>query len=124
MADLNSQQFVSQVQKTGGASMDVRSGKLLQPGQRGLMVGGVQGIPETRIPAEHFGEQHVKDAVTHIQNATKGSGIHIGAWSEGGDVVLDASEKIKRPGEAIRKAKNRGQDAVWDNKSMKEIDTR
>jgi hypothetical protein len=127
--NVNAEQFVNQVRKTGGASMDERSGKLMQPGQRGYMVGGepdTEGnqIPPKKIPSDEFGPQHVTDALASLNQATGGRArTNLGAWEDEGNVVLDAASRVKRPGEAVRKGRNRNQIAVWDNKHMREINT-
>jgi hypothetical protein len=130
MDNANAQQFVNRVNKTGGASMDAGSGKLLNPGKRGYMVGGEPDtagnqIPPTSIPADQFGPEHVTRAMNALHHATGGrSRVNLGAWNDGeGNVVLDAASRVKRPGEAMRKGRNRNQKAVWDNKRMREIDT-
>lgn len=128
--NVNAEQFVNQVRKTGGASMDAGSGKLLRPGQRGYMVGGepdTEGnqIPALgRIPSDQFGPEHVQAAMDTLNQATGGRArTNLGAWEDEGSVVLDAASRVKRPGEAVRKGRNRNQIAVWDNKHMREINT-
>lgn len=124
MADGRHQHFVDQVKKTGGASMNVKSGKLVQPGSKGYMVGGTPGVPTKRVPAEEFGPQHVADYEDSIKSHTKNWGsMHVGAWGDSGNVELDASVKVPRAKEAIRKGRNRNEKAIWNNKKMTEVDT-
>lgn len=126
---LNAKQFVNHVNKTGGATMSVNSGKMVQPGKKGYMVGGepdTEGnrIPTRSVPEAEFGEGHVYDAVKALHELTGGRpGVHLGAWKDNGNVELDASRMTKKPGEAIRKGRARGEKAIWDNKKMTEIDT-
>lgn len=123
------EKFVNQVQKTGGASMDLNSGKLLQPGKKGFMVGGEPDrhgapIPAHAVPEDDFGEKHVSDFVNYMKNVSGSTfRVNVGAWKDNGEVVMDASKKAKRAKEAIRKGRNRDQKAIWDNKNMREIDT-
>lgn len=118
------QNFVDQVNKTGGASMNVKSGKLVQPGSKGYMVGGTPGVPTKRVPAEEFGPQHVAEYEDSIKSHTKNWGqMHVGAWSDAGNVEMDASTKVGRKKEAVRKGRNRNEKAIWDLKGSKEIDT-
>lgn len=121
--------FVRRVQESGGASMELGSGRLLQPGQRGYMVGGEADrhggmIPSWNVPASEFGEEHVAKFVDYMRG-TVGSTFrtNVGAWRDGDEVVMDASRKVPRAGEAIRKGRKRNQLAVWDNRRMREIGT-
>lgn len=129
MSNLNAQQFVNRVNKTGGATMDLRSGKLVQPGKRGYMVGGESDtsgnrIPTRTIPEAEFGEHHVHAAVQALQALTGGRGrVNLGAWKDNGNVELDASSRTRRQGEAVRKGRARGEKEIWDNKNMRGIDT-
>ena len=126
---MSTQQFVQRVRDTGGASMNIRSGKLLAPGKKAYVVGGEPdksgaAIPPVSVDAGEFGESHVSAMLGNVRSATGNRArTNIGAWSDNGKVVLDASAVTKRPGEAIRKGKNRDQQSIWDNKHMREIDT-
>jgi hypothetical protein len=123
MAEARHENFVNQVNKTGGASMNVKSGKLVQPGSKGFMVGG-SGVPTARVPEAEFGPEHVAAYEDQIQKHTKNWGsMHVGAWKDDGHVEMDASQKFGRRKEAVRKGKARNEKAIWDNKSMKEVDT-
>lgn len=122
-------QFVERVHQTGGATMSLQSGKLLNPGKRAYLVGGEPDstgvrIPTQRVPVEDFQEKHVQEMTSELLRRTGGRGkVNLGAWSEDGHVEMDASSSAHRPGEAVRKGRNRGEKAIWDNKHMREIDT-
>jgi hypothetical protein len=126
---LNPQLFAQQVSKTGGASMNLNSGRLVQPGQSGYMVGGESdrsggAIPSWNVPESEFGPEHVSKFAAHVQDATGNArGMHVGGWKSDGQVYLDASRKVKRPKQATRMGKSRNQISVWDNKHMREIPT-
>lgn len=123
------EKFIQQVQKTGGASMDLNSGKLLQPGKPGYMVGGEADrhgapIPSWGVPESDFGDEHVSKFVDYMKQASGSTfRTHVGAWKDNGEVVMDASKKVKRAKEAIRKGKNRDQKAIWNNGKMTEVST-
>lgn len=126
--NLAAQQFVAHVQQHGGATMNLKTGQILSPGKKAYVVGGEkdtsgQRIPTKYVPAEHFNADTVSAHMDHLSANTKGKGASIGAWSDNGNVELDASRTVKRPGEAVRKGAARGEKAVWDNKNMSEIDT-
>jgi hypothetical protein len=127
--NLSAEQFVSRVKKTGGATANLATGKMVNPGKRAYMVGGErdtkgQPIPADIIPAQEFGPEHVENAARKVTEATGGRArVHLGAWQDEGKVYLDASSVTKRPGEAIRKGRSRGEFEIWDNKRMRGIDT-
>jgi len=127
--NLNTAQFVSRVKSTGGATANLSTGKLVNPGTKGYMVGGERDtkgaqIPSTIVPSSEFGEQHVAEAANKIRGATGNRArTHLGAWEDSGKVYLDAASVTKRPGEAIRKGRARNEISIWDNKRMKEIKT-
>lgn len=121
--------FVAHTRAHGGATMDVRTGALLRPGKRAFMVGGEPDqhgnrIPTTYVPTEHFGVEHVRSTLESIHSATGGRArTSIGSWMDEGNVELDASARTRRPGEAMRKARSRGEKAIWDNARMREVRT-
>jgi hypothetical protein len=124
------EKFVQQVQQTGGASMNLSTGKLLPPDARGYMVGGEsdrsgQQIPAWSVPEHEFSTDHVGKFVDYMKSVvgSSGRGLHVGAWKDEGNVEMDASRKIKRPGEAIRKGRARGEKAIYDIKGKRDIDT-
>lgn len=125
---LQAQQFAAHVQKYGGATMNVRTGAILPPGKRAYVVGGEpdlsgQRIPTKYVPSSEFGHEAVLSHWQHLAANTRGKNVNLGAWSDNGNVELDASRSVKRPREAIRKGSSRGEKAVWDNGRMTEIDT-
>ena len=126
---LNTRQFVNRVKATGGATANIRTGKLVNPGKKTYMVGSEpdtkgQPIPTVAVNSEDFNASHVTDAANTIKAATGNRArVNVGAWEDEGKVYLDASATVKRPGEAIRKGRNRKEKSVWDNRRMRGIDT-
>jgi hypothetical protein len=127
--NLNGQQFVKQVHKTGGASANAQTGRMVRPGESGFFVGGEPDrggnqIPAAIIPEKDFKPEHVEEYAKKVSQATGNRhDVHIGGWKNEGKVYLDASARVPRGGEAVRKGKARGELAVWDNKHGKEIPT-
>jgi len=127
--NMNAQQFVDRVKATGGATANIRTGKLVSPGKKVYMVGSEpdtkgQPIPTTTVKAEDFSAGHALTATNNIRAATGNRArVNVGAWQDQGNVYIDASATVKRPGEAIRKGRNRNEAAIWDNRKMKSIDT-
>lgn len=127
---MSHEEFVRRVNQTGGASMGLHSGRLLQPGRSGYMVGGEADrhgnpIPSWNVPESDFGAEHVEKFVDYMKGVTGSSfrDVHVGAWKNEGEVVMDSSRKVKRAKQAIRMGKNRNQISVWNNRQMKEIPT-
>lgn len=126
--NLAAQQFVAHVQQYGGGTMDLKTGNILTPGKKAYVVGGEKDksgerIPTHYVPQEHFNADTVAKHMDTLSGAMKGKGASIGAWSDNGNVELDASRAVRRPKEAIRKGAARGEKAIWNNKKMSEIDT-
>lgn len=122
------QSFVDRVSQTGGATMNMRSGRLVAPGQKAYMVGGLPDktgtrIPTTKIPVSEFSAQHVQEHVERLQTSKKGKGGNLGAWVDEGNVELDASGITTRKNKALRNGARRGEKEIWDNANMRGIDT-
>lgn len=123
----NAERFVSEVRATGGASMDVHSGRLVQPGQHGYMVGGESDISGHRIrtgyvPASELDAGRVQRGVQWLRENTTGRHMMLGAWTDSaGNVELDASRSMHKH-HALREGRARGEKAIWDNHHMKQID--
>jgi hypothetical protein len=130
LSDSAAEKFARQTTETGGATMGVRTGKLLQPGRKAYVVGAepdTEGNPVAgvQISQDQFSPEHVKAAHARIAKVTGGRArVGLGAWTHEGSVYLDAVATTSRPSEAIRKGRNRGEMSVWDNKNMSEIPTR
>ena len=125
MGVLNDFEFYEQAQ-TGGASRHYQSGAVPD---RGYMVGGTknpQGIPfpEVKRPIDQF----TLDDVRHHSRAIRDHfgdnlNVHQGAWVEGNDVVLDASEQFDSRLHAMTAAKDRGERAVYDLNRGQDLST-
>lgn len=84
------------------------------------MVGGARTLadapfPEYKHPVDQFTVDHVRHHARSIRDSFGDETlVHQGAWVEGSDVVLDASENIPTYSSAITEAKMRGERAVYD----------
>jgi hypothetical protein len=102
---------------------------MVNPGRKTYMVGSEpdtkgRPIPTAVVKSEDFSASHVNDAADTIRAATGNRArVNVGAWQDEGNVYIDASGTTKRPGEAIRKGRNRNEKEIWDNKRMRGIDT-
>lgn len=101
----------------GGASRHYETGNVPD---RGFMVGGArnhadQPYPEIQRPVDSFDLNDVRHHARDIQNHFgPGQEVHQGAWKEGDNVVLDASERVETYSSAMTAAKMRGERAVYD----------
>jgi hypothetical protein len=125
MTTLDDEEFHDLAQQ-GGASRHAVTGNVPD---RGYMVGGArdlanQPFPELKRPVEQFQLDDVRHHARDIQSRFgPDSTVHQGAWREGGDVVLDASENIPTFSSAITAAKMRGERAVYDVRRGRDINT-
>ena len=110
----------------GGASRHAVSGNVPD---RGYMVGGArdlgnQPMPEQQYPVEHFSVDHVRAHAREIRDRFgPDAAVHQGAWREGDNVVLDASEQVPTYSSAITSAKMRGERAIYDVRRGRDLYT-
>lgn len=123
MGILNDQEFHEQA-LAGGAS---RHSSTFEVPSRGYMVGGArnmadQPFPEQMYPVDKFSVDHVRTHARAIREhfGEEATNVHQGAWVEGDNVVLDASEAMPTYHEGITAAKKRGERAIYDVKHGKE----
>lgn len=101
----------------GGASRHYTTGNVPD---RGYMVGGArnhedQPFPEFTHPVDSFDVNEVRHHARAIrEHFGEDKDVHQGAWREGDNVVLDASERLDTFHTAITAAKMRGERAVYD----------
>jgi hypothetical protein len=101
----------------GGASRHYTSGNVPD---RGFMVGGArnlenQSYPEVAHPVDQFTLDHVRHHARAIRDHFGlGQEVHQGAWREGDNVVMDASERVETYSSAMTAAKMRGERAVYN----------
>lgn len=85
------------------------------------MVGGARDLsdnpyPEIKRPVDQFTLDDVRHHARDLRDRfdPKTQQVYQGAWREGNDVVLDASERIEHFSSAITAAKMRGERAIYD----------
>ena len=116
MGTLSDREFHDEALR-GGASRHYESGNVPD---RGFMVGGARNAedlpyPELKRPVDSFDLAEVRNHARAIQDHFgSGQAVHQGAWREGDDVVLDASEKVETYSSAMTMAKMRGERAVYN----------
>jgi hypothetical protein len=122
---LSAMQFASQTAKTGGASMNLKSGRVISPGDPGHFVGGEPDSSGQRIPtAKHAGDLSPMDVLSHrqrLQAKTSASHANMGAWKDDGKTEIDASGSYANKRTAMKVGKRREEKAIWDNQNSKEI---
>lgn len=128
LSEAQFQQFVDRVRQTGGATMNLRSGRLIEPGAKVYMVGGQPGktgtrIPTQKVPVNDFGVEQARQAAQSVREQRGGRGGNLGAWQDEGNIELDASGVTHRRGKAIRNGRRRHEKEIWDNEHMRGIDT-
>jgi hypothetical protein len=114
---LNDVEFHQQA-LAGGASRHVGTGNVPD---RGFMVGGARNLdnqpfPEIKHDVDSFSVDHVRQHARAIRDhfGEAPTNVHQGAWVEGKEVVLDASEAIDHYTDAITAAKLRGERAIYN----------
>lgn len=113
---LNDAEFHQQA-LAGGAS---RSSSTYEVPSRGYMVGGARNLsdqpfPEQQYAVDQFAVHHVRTHARAIRDHFgEDNSVHQGAWVEGDNVVLDASQNMGTYHEAISAAKDRQERAIYD----------
>lgn len=113
---LSDEEFLQQALE-GGASRHYVSGNVPD---RGFMVGGATNggnipYPEINRPVDRVTLDDIRSHARQIRDHFgEKSQIYQGAWREGDNVVLDASEMIPTYSSAMTAAKMRGERAVYD----------
>lgn len=108
----------------GGASRHYETGNVPD---RGFMVGGARNLadmpfPEVTRPVDQTDLDTVRHHARQIRDHFGAGGeVHQGAWREGDNVVLDASERDEIFHTAVTKAKMRGERAVYDVRRGRDI---
>lgn len=81
-------------------------------------------FPEFKHPVDSFELSTVRQHARTIRDKFgPDSAVHQGAWREGDNVVLDASENIPTYSSAVTAAKMRGERAVYDVRRGRDIRT-
>jgi hypothetical protein len=129
---LSAMQFATQTAKTGGATMNAKSGRLLEPGRPAYVVGGEPNDKGTRVPTEETPVSEFSPA-TVIQhwNRIRSQSMNqpfanVGSWVDtkagpNAPVEVDQSGTYADRASAKVIGKHRGEKAIWDNGAMDEI---
>lgn len=121
---LSGMQFAHATNTDGGATQDLRTGRMLQPGTKGYIVGGEPDSHGQRIPTHyHEGLMSPLDAIKHrsrLRQSTQALGASLGSWRDNGKVEIDAS-RVTSKKQAVSLGKQRGEKAVWNNKRGREV---
>ena len=125
---LAAQQFKEHTEKHGGATMNVHTGKILQPGESGIVVGGEPSKTGKRVETGYVGNDKLDTAkVMHqwarVKDATSGANVNLGSWKDAGNTEFDASSVVHDRRQAVSLGRSRAEKAVWDNARGQEIDT-
>lgn len=111
----------------GGASRHVSTREA--PPSRGYMVGGARNVedlpyPEVKRPVEQADLDLIRNHARALRDHYgDDANVYQGAWREGDQVVLDASEHIDNRVNATTAAKTRGERAVYDLGRERDIHT-
>jgi hypothetical protein len=114
-------QFANHTKEFGGATMDVRSYRVAQPGDHMTYVGGQndtkgKSIPEEVIPHEALTMPKVLNKAKEIRRQMgPGRGSSLGSWApdDNRGVVLDASKGYASEPLAMKDARRTNQEAVY-----------
>jgi hypothetical protein len=93
------------------------------------MVGGARNVedlpyPEVKRPVEQADLDLIRNHARALRDHYgEGANVYQGAWREGDQVVLDASEHIDNRVTATTAAKTRGERAVYDLSRERDIHT-
>lgn len=125
---LAAQQFAAHTEKHGGATMNVHTGKILQPGEHGYVVGGEPSTKtgkrvETGYEAGPVSAGTVMHHWARVKGETSGPNVNLGSWKDAGNTEFDASSVYHDRRQATELAGKRAEKAVWDNAKGEEIDT-
>jgi len=114
-----------------GASLNVRTGRLLQAGVTDRwMVGGHpdnagKAIPETSITGRGINFRQAVDHVQKVSRLTQGQPVAVAAGSwyspEKNHIALDASTPVEHQHDAEQLMKQRNEDATFHLKSFTEV---
>lgn len=119
----------------GGSSTVLATGQPLkgngkgEGSGKGYLVGAVpvEGVafPSKIVPLDKFSIGVVQRFVASLREAFgESEGLIVGTWVNDGLVYLDASEVYTNKATALKVATERGELAIWDNKTDTEILTK
>jgi len=118
--------FIESTGENGGATMDLDTGKLYGPGDKGEAVGAEPSVRTKEPITTHVyvgqpnlsGEQFADEYLRLKQHAIPGASI--GSWAANRGLELDASRVFTDPVEASKAVVSRDQDASFDFNKMDE----
>jgi hypothetical protein len=116
VSTLNDEEFHQQA-LAGGASRHFISGHVPD---RGFMVGGSRDLsdnpfPEVSRPVDQFSLDDVRHHARAMRDSFDSKAmVNQGAWKDGEQVVMDASDRMDNFSSAITAAKMRGEKAIYE----------
>lgn len=105
----------------GGSSFYVHGG---ERATQGYSVGGLHGVPETTVSSPTISASDYQSHRDKVRKSVKDKDAVAGTWVEDGKSVMDASNVVTSREDAKKLQKARGERAVYDLNTAKEVDLR
>lgn len=111
----------------GGATLNLSTNRLINPGTEAYMVGGERNTMGERIPTQMLNSVPPLSALQmmeHVRKETGGAkGASVGSWKnpKTGEFELDASRSYPDQKWAMSTANARNEAAIFDMKNLKDI---
>ena len=135
---LSAIQFDQYTQQYGGATMDVKTNKVLEPGETDVvLVGGEKDTAGKRIPTTYYGKTRkgsgpketrlspaqILSEKARVMRATRGrEGAMVGSYISEDEphkgVQIDASAGVTDRSQVIPTLRARNEESAWDNKNQ------
>jgi hypothetical protein len=120
--------FSDLANRTGGATMNVRTGEVAKPGSPGYIVGGQPDRKGKQVPTEQEQRANLPEIMGHRQRVAKSTDnprAAVGYWRDtevkDSPYEVDSSTIFRDRRAAVSRGKQRGEKSVWDLKRMKDI---
>lgn len=118
-------QFAHLTRTEGGATMNVHTNKIAEPGDSVYFVGGERDRHGERIPTAYEGDLSPADVIRHKNRLKAAAGnnpvMNLGSWQEAGKTEVDASGGYADLATAMDHMRARNEKALWNMKSMEEV---
>lgn len=111
----------------GGATLNLGTNRLINPGTEAYMVGGERNTVGERVPTKMLNSVPPLSALQmmeHVRKETGGTkGASVGSWKnpKTGEFELDASRSYPNKEWALSTAKKRNEAAIFNMKTMEDI---
>lgn len=129
------QNFIDSTKNYGGASMNIKSMKMTQPGDKMFIVGGGKSDSGERVATayENPGKGHITPRqfsyhFNRLKHVSKDPKSMMGSWVDSSTkagrskgVQVDLSTGYRQKKRAEDKMLDRNEDAIWNMKSMRNI---